>query len=1281
MAHSRLSLPLRLIALVVVAALSFTFAHAAGPGAPTNLTCEYQTNPLAIDTLTPRFSWQVNDSRRGAEQSGYQLRVYTSEPSSNTVRGNAWDTGKVYGAQSVFVPYGGLPLRSGQTYYWKVQTWDANDVASPWSQTATFGIPLMKPDDWAAKWVAAPVPGKVADPSGWRHGAWIWHPTAQSDNAVVYLRREFTLDPTTKVKSAILKCTADNAFTIYLNGERLGAGDDWAQDYAFNVAAKLRPGKNVIAVQARNAGGPCGFRLDLRVTPEQGDDIWVLSDRRWLATATEQPNWTGPDFPATGWVLVSVIARYGSAPWATDGTGGSLRSMLMRKEFRLARKVARARISVCGLGAYELRLNGQKVGNDVLDPGWTQFKKRLQFQTFDVTDRLRTGRNACGVILGNGWWHGRIGGENGQPGRDSLRLILQLDVEYADGTTDRLVSDPSWRCHLSPITADDIYDGESYDATLAQPGWDAPGFADGDWQPAEPLDVPLTLLVPQAKDTIQPIQDLPAVNVTAPAKGVFIFDFGQNLTGWVRLSVTGQAGQKITLRHGEELNADGSLYTVNLRTAKATDTYTLKGDGAETWEPHFTYHGFRYAEVTGWPGTPDKGALVARMICTAAPQIANSKYSDPLINQLQHNILWGQRGNMYDTPTDCPQRDERLGWTGDAAAFANTACHNVDMARFFTKWMRDIRDCQGEDGAIRDVNPSNAWGVAAPAWGDVCVIVPWQVYQHYGDRRIIEENFGCMAAWVGYMTKNSPGYLYERDGYGDWIAPVGSPTRPLSAAYYYLDCNLLSQMAAAIGRPADRDKYADLAAKIKNAFNAKYLDRTTALYPGGTQTAQLLPLAFGLVPDDMVKPVVDALVRDIQKRNTHLSTGFLGTAFINPMLSEHGHHDLAWLLATQTTYPSWGYMATKGATTVWELWNSDTAGPGMNSRNHFCLGSVGEWFYDYLAGITATQPGFAETRIQPRPAGDLKWVRASLATPHGPVVCNWRREGEDLHLQAVIPANTKGRVLVPTLGKSGVKISEGQTLLVADGRALARVDGVHFEGLEGDFAAFTVAAGRYDFTAQGIGPVPPPVHPTLKPAPKLTQLSDDFPGDRIDATKWDVVNLGLESDADSGLTAKVTGGQLVLAGTTGINYWAGKTLMSRGAFTVGRGEKLAVEVARLPWTVTGTGARTSLWLWVDRANYLMFSQDTEKQEWSYNLDGQQNSGVHLLPAPDAGKHVMRLIHDGAAVHVLLDGKELARVPVRWRKGIHVGLTGQARMNGDSLTVAFTDLRAKLDPAK
>ncbi len=1273
-------LPFRLLSLSFAAIICLSAC--AGPMSPISLKCESQTDPLAIDTASPRFSWQINDPRRSAVQSAWQVIVASGQAALDAGRGDLWDSGQVPGRECVLVPYAGGALASGVTYWWKVRTWDASGAASPWSTPATFGVGFLKPADWAATWISTPATDAASGGlANWRPGDWIWHPTVNGDNVTVYLRKTFDL-PAAQAREAVIRCTADDSFVLLVNGEKIGEGGDWRKTFNFDVAGKLHPDRNVIAVIAHNDTGPCGFRLGMKVTLAEGDPVWVVSGGGWMSSDREQPNWTAPDFPAGGWIPAAVLGPYSMAPWGAGGAGGGpLQSMLMRKDFTVGGQVSRARVSVCGLGAYELRLNGRKIGRDILAPGWTLFGKRLQYQTYDVTAEMRRGRNAFGVILGSGWWHGRIAGERDQPGRDRVRLILQLDVDFADGSHKRVLTDGSWRCAPSPVLADDIYDGETYDARLEQPGWDSPGFPQESWQRAATDDDPTSNLVPQMKQPIQAIQELPAVKVTEPKPGVFIFDFGQNLTGWVQLSVSGKPGQKIVLRHGEVLNPDGTLYTENLRSAKATDTYILRGGAAEVWQPRFTYHGFRYAEVTGYPGRPPAGALVAEMICTAAPQTGRFECSNALVNQIQHNIVWGQRGNMYDTPTDCPQRDERLGWTGDTAAFADTACWNLDMERFFTKWMRDVRDCQGPDGAVRDVNPINGGGPAAPAWGDVCVIVPWNVWKHYGDTGIIAENYDCMTRWVGYMTRNSRGYLYQRDGYGDWIAFAGSPKLPISAAYYYHDCVLLSEMARAIGKEADAAQYADLAAKIKQAFNDRYLNKRTNLYPGGSQNAQLLPLYFGLVPEDRVKPVVDNLVRDILARHVHLSTGFLGTEAINPELTANGHHELAWLLATQTTCPSWGYMVKRGATTIWELWNSDTEGPGMNSRNHFCLGSVGEWFFESLGGITPEQPGFAVSRICPRPAGDLKWVKSSIDTPYGAEISNWKLESGDLHLSVTIPPNTNAQVLIPTFSAAGVKITEGGTTVCDSGQPASQTLGARFTGMEGDFAGFAVAAGHYEFVAHGVGAPAPPPYPLPKPPAKITELSDNFSAQAIDERKWEPLFMGLESDAPCDIQAGEQNGQLVITGETGVNYWTGRTLMSRGAFTINDGERLDVQVDRLLLKSEGSGARSSLWLWVDPSNYLMFSEDTEKHAWSYNLNGAKGSGRPLNAPSDLGKHTMRLIHDGTAVHLLLDGKELAKVPVSWREGVRIALTAQARQSGDSVEARFAALKATQTKAK
>ncbi len=1270
-----------LVAGVVMVAAS---GCAPGPvGAPTRLRCEYQEYPLAVDTSVPRLSWYVNDTRRGARQTAYQVLVASSPDRLTPGTADLWDSGKVISSNSAHVCYGGMPLRSGRDYYWKVRTWDADGVPSPYSALGAWEMGLREPADWVARWVHVlpTAPSTGGDPPGWRHGQWIWHPTAKGDKQTVYLRKEFTLDAAAKVKQARIRCTADNRFTLFVNGQKVGSGDNWQKTYDYQVAARLRPGKNVIAVAPWNEGSQCGFRLAMRVDVEGKPPVWVLSDNKWKAVDREQKGWTGVDFDDGKWVASGVIGKYGCKPWGGQASPKATmhRSLMFRKEFSLdqpARQIHRARAYVCGLGAYELRLNGRRVGNDCLTPGWTQFHKRIQYQTYDVTDLLDTGANAVGAILGNGWWHGRIAGERNQSGRESLRLILQLDVEYRDGSRQRILSDPSWKACLSPICRDSIYDGETYDARLEKPGWDRVGFDDQAWMDVEPVDQSLDKLVPQAKDTIRPIQDQPAVGVAEAAPGVYIFDFGQNLTGWVRLKVQGERGTKVTLRHAEVMK-DGKFYTANLRKAKATDTYTLKGGGVEVWEPRFTYHGFRFVEVTGYPGRPDKDALVARMVCSAEPQVGRFECSHGLLNDLQHNILWGQRSNMYSVPTDCPQRDERLGWMGDAQIFCNTSCWNLEMVRFYTKWMRDIADCQEADGAVHDWNPTNSTAPAKPAWGDACVVVPWQIYRHYGDTRAIEENYDCMVAWVDYLTRHSKNHLFERDGYGDWIAVVPSPKKPISAAYYYYDCVLLSEMARAIGRDCDAEKYAGLAREIRNAFNDKFLDLDANQYPGGTQTANLLPLFFGMVPPHRVDAVADNVVKDIAARGGHLSTGFLGTGYINPVLTATGHHGVAWRLATQTTYPSWGYMVKKGATTIWELWNSDVKGPGMNSRNHFALGAVGEWFYESLAGIVMAEPGFRRIRIAPKPVGDLTWVRASIWTVYGPVVSNWTLRDGDLEMAVLLPANTTGRIYVPTFGQRTFTVTESGRLVVKDGKYAGSAPGITFVGMEGQAAVFRAGAGQYRLVAHGVGRPEAVASELPAPPPGITELADDFAGERIDAAKWELVDLGLESTAPSGIQAKVADGGLVFDGTTGVDYWAGKTLRSRGGFTVDNGQQLEAQIDRIALHPKGTGTRTSLWFWVDPANYLMFSQDTEVKTWSYNLNGQQGNGVELAKVDDGGRHVMKLVHDGDSVHVLLDGKELADVAVSWKEQIRVAVTGQARKKGDQLTAKFDDFRATL----
>ena len=746
-------------------------------------------------------------------------------------------------------------------------------------------------------------------------------------------------------------------------------------------------------------------------------------------------------------------------------------SFSLRKEFKVPRSVKRARLYASGLGLYELHLNGQRAGSNVLAPEWTDYAKHVQYQVYDVTNLLHTGDNAMGAVLGNGWWAVSLSQASPDPHLPgNLRFILQLDIQYQDGSQDRLVTDKSWKAHPSPITHNSLYDGETYDARLEMPGWDASGFDGRAWSNAVEADEPAGLLVAQMNEPIQTTQELPAVSVTAPAQGVYVFDFGQNLAGRVRLRASGPRGSRVQLRFAELLQPDGQIYRGNLRGAKATDCYILRGNGLETWESSFTYHGFRYCELTGYPGVPSQGALVARVLHSAVPRSGTFECSNNLINAVYRNILWTQRSNTYGIPTDCPQRDERLGWTGDAQLFAQTACWNMHMASLFTKWMRDLRDAQRQDGCVPEVAPVvGDPGPGKAGWGDACVIIPWTVYRFYSDTRIIQENYGTMAAWIEYLKRDSKDDLCTKDTFGDWVAPMPSPKSVLANAYYHYSASLMSEMARAIGKPEDATKYTELAQRIAAAANQAYFNAATNNYNGGTQTANLLPLYFGMVPAHRQDAVFQNIVRDIHARDDHLSTGFLGTAYLLTALAEHGQQELAYRLATQTTYPSWGYMVAQDATTIWERWNSDRLGPRMNSHNQPALGSMGRWFYESLAGIRTdpTGPGFKKIIIRPQPAGGLKWVKAEYLSVYGPIRSEWHRQDNGLSMSVTIPANTSARIFAPTLGKRQPRVAEGNVVTLSEGRAVGEVPGIMFSALTSDSAIFDVGSGDYTFTVTG----------------------------------------------------------------------------------------------------------------------------------------------------------------------------------------------------------------------
>jgi alpha-L-rhamnosidase len=743
----------------------------------------------------------------------------------------------------------------------------------------------------------------------------------------------------------------------------------------------------------------------------------------------------------------------------------------LRLAFAVPQRPVSARLYATALGCYEPRLNGQRIADHVFAPGWTDYHKRVMYQSYDVTAVVREGENVLGAIVGEGWYCGRVGfGKDGTPfGIPPPRFLAQLEVRFDDGSIRQVVTNNDWRGATGPIVYSSIYDGERYDARLEMPGWDAPGFDDADWRAVEVLPDPGIVRTAQQDPPIRVTQEIEPVGLTEPSPGAFVVDMGQNMVGCCRLRVSGPAGTEVRLRHAEVLEPDGNLYTENLRSARATDSYILEGDGPETFVPRFTYHGFRYVEITGYPGRPERDALTGLVLHTDCERTAAFDSSSTMLNRLHENIVWGQRGNMHSVLTDCPQRDERLGWMGDAQIFARTACFNMDMAAMLAKFARDMTDEQTPDGAFPDVCPYVSAGGAlppagAPAWMDAGVIVPWTIYMCYGDQRILERHVDSMLRYVDFVASHNPDGIWENargNDYGDWV-PAGAHTDKTVFATLHLfrSADLTAKAARALGRDADAARMDHLAARVRTAFNGRYLEN--GRYSNATQTVNALTLAFGVVPEEHRAGVADDLVADIKARGGHLSTGFGGTQWLLPALCDTGHAEVAHRLLLNRDYPSWGYMIEKGATTIWELWNSDTEGPGMNSRNHFAYGSVGEWMFRYLAGIDTAEdaPGYGRVVIRPHaagPEGELTRVRAAYDSMRGRIETEWHATAEGLRLEVTVPANARATVTLPAT--SAAAVAEG-------GSPLSEAPGVLAVAEETGRVTCEIGAGRYSFSAR-----------------------------------------------------------------------------------------------------------------------------------------------------------------------------------------------------------------------
>jgi len=736
-------------------------------------------------------------------------------------------------------------------------------------------------------------------------------------------------------------------------------------------------------------------------------------------------------------------------------------SPYLRREFAATQPVRRATVYASALGLFELWLNGERVGRDYFTPGFTDYKKRLYYLAYDVTPLVKPGRNALGAILADGWYAGNIFSRQQKWFGSKLRLRAELFIEYTDGTSETVLTDGSWRGGEGPIREADLQAGEAYDARR-EIDFSRPGFDDKKWRAVD-RGAEISPAVFEAYPGI-PVRksiEIKPVTITEPQPGVFIFDLAQNFAGWARLKVSGPAGTRVKLRFGEMRNPDGTLYTANLRTARVTDYYTLKGGGEEVWEPRFTFHGFRYVEVSGYPGKPGLDAITGVVAHSDLPETGSFESPDPALNRLYQNIVWGQRSNYFDVPTDCPQRDERMGWMGDAQVFVHAASYNMEVGAFFTKWLRDVADAQHPSGAFADISP-NIGTQAAAGWAEAGIICPYNIWRAYGDTGIIDALWPAMVRYIGFMEGRSlDGLPPPLGGYGDWLnVNARLDLGYITTAYYAYDLKLMAEMAAATGRGPDAERFRKLFEKVRAAFVRAYVEPDGRVkFP--TQTAYLMALRFGLMPDDLRPAAAANLVKAIEARDGCLSTGFLGVNLLLPTLTDVGRNDWAWKLLLNHRYPSWLYSVDQGATTMWERWNSYTkengfGNPGMNSFNHYAYGSAGEWMFGTAAGIAAETPGYQRILIRPVPGGGLGFVRASYDSIRGPIKTEWRVKDGALSLDLTVPANTTATVYVPAADPA--KVTEG-------GRPAAQAAGVKFLRAEAGAAVYEVGSGTYQFGA------------------------------------------------------------------------------------------------------------------------------------------------------------------------------------------------------------------------
>lgn len=1054
------------------------------------MRCEYQSNPVGIDNPHPRLTWNIVSKGRDEIQTAYQIVAF--EQSAHAAAKQIWDSGRVASGQSVDVEYDGKPLRSRSICYWKVRIWDRNGKPSDWSPVASWTMGLLEPSDWQAQWISDPV---LADPANW------------------------PLTPIHCYRSR-LASRPDAAKWIVLD---LGAS--LPMDAIDIIPARPKKENH----DFRTAMFPLRFKIQTATKPDFSDFRLVVDEsksdfpnprtdscrlpfsasvtaRYVRLVVTRLSCWDGQDYGvALGGIVVydhgrpistgahvdcldSTESKFWSRRYLTDGEAGAAlggdspalatgfpdvpasstisRVPVLRREFDLPGRVKQATLYVSARGFYEVHINGQKVGDEFLAPGYTDYDARLQYQTFDVTEFLHRGPNAIGALLGYGWYAGHMN-------LARLRCIdgyfpqflAQLEVELANGHKITISTDNHWRSTLNgPVRWSDLLDGEGYDSRREMHGWDKAAFDDHDWLPVwtQPRnDVPL---VSQFCQPVREIGEFRPVSVRQTKPGVYVYDFGQEITGWCRLKASGAAGTHVRLRHAEKLDARGNLDVRNLWGTPQQEDYILNGSGRQIFQPHFTYHGFRYVELSGLPGRPAPDSLVAVNIRSDLPVAGHFECSNPLYDRIQKAAFWTQANLLFDVPAGCAARSERLAWTGDIRPCVQSLLFNFDADAFLTKYTRDLRDGQTADGRFTDICPHDSLRgtpqcVGSPGWADAGVSLPWTLYLNTGDRQMLFKHFEAARRWVDFIHDANPDLIWRSqrgNDWGDWLS-AGPPTpKELGAtAMFAHSTDLVARMARALDRPADAAIYEDLFQKIRHAFAKQYIGADGIMMGAGdTQGSYALALDFDLL-DEPLKSLAAARLNQLIKKNKyHPTTGFWSSVELLLALSANGYNDDAARMLNQQGMPSWGYMADHG-TTLWEAFDANTRNLSLN---HWTHSAVNEWLWRYVAGLNPDEqlPGYQTFTIAPRPTPAVSWCRASYESIRGPILIAWKCHGHQFDLNVTIPVNSTAIVIVP---------ADRPQTITESGHPAAQAQGVRFLAAGPDSATYQVGSGTYHFVS------------------------------------------------------------------------------------------------------------------------------------------------------------------------------------------------------------------------